>query len=104
MGIGIIFADIVAVLFNWLMGSKLLEPDLKVVVKAGFIIVDENRSGNMHGIDQHQSLFDPALFETGFNFWGDIDKCSSSRHLKPQFFSVTLHYFFFSPEDWDSTS
>jgi len=41
MGIRIVFSDIVTILFNGLMRSKLLEPDLKVMVKTRFIIIDE---------------------------------------------------------------
>ncbi len=42
MRIGIILADIVTILFNRLMGSKLLKPNLKVMMKSGFVIIDED--------------------------------------------------------------
>src|SRR4030067_3145761 len=91
MCIRIIFTYVMTIMRNGLMGSKLLQPDIEIMVKTGFIVVDKDRSSNVHRIDQNQSLPDPALFETGFDLWGDIDQGSSSRYLKPQFFSITLH-------------
>jgi len=62
MAIGIVLSNIVAILFDRFMGSKFFEPDLEVMVKNGFIMIDEDRGRDMHGIDKHQSLLDPTLF------------------------------------------
>ena len=91
MRIGIVFAVIVTVLFNRLMRSKFLEPDLEIMVKAGFIVIDEDGSSDMHGIDQNQSFLNTTLPETCFNLRSDIDESPPCRHLKPQLFSVALH-------------
>src|SRR4030042_4881346 len=94
MGIGIILAHIVTILFTGLMRSKLLKPNLEIVVKARFIIIDEDGSSDMHGIDQHQPFFNTALSETCLNLRSNIDESPPCGHLKPQFFSVALHCFF----------
>ena len=56
MGISIVLADIVAILLYRLMRSKLLKPDLEIMVKTGFIIVNEDGSSDMHGIFYSESL------------------------------------------------
>jgi hypothetical protein len=39
------------------MRSKLLKPDLEIMVKTGFIIVNEDGSSNVHGIFYSQPPF-----------------------------------------------
>jgi hypothetical protein len=73
----------VTVLFNGLMGSKLLKPDLEIMVKAGFIIINEDGSSDMHGIDQHQSFLNTTFSETRFNLRSDVDESPPCGHLKP---------------------
>ena len=77
MGIGIILPDIMAILFNRLVGSKLLKPDLEIMMQTLFIIIDENRGSDMHGIDEHQTFLDATLFEACFNLGSNIDQGSS---------------------------
>jgi hypothetical protein len=83
MGIGIILSDVVTILFYRFMRSKFLEPDLEITVKARFIIIDENGSSDMHGIDQNQSFTNATLPEAGFNLGSDIDESPPRGHLKP---------------------
>jgi hypothetical protein len=50
MTIGIIFTSIVSILRNRFVWGKLFEPYFKVIVKARFIIIDKNRSRDVHGV------------------------------------------------------
>ncbi len=83
MGIGIVLAVIVTILRNRLMRSELLQPDFEIMVKAGFVIIDEDGSRDMHGIDQNQSFLNATLPETCLNLRSDIDESPPCRHLKP---------------------
>jgi hypothetical protein len=93
MSIGIILAVIVTILRNRLMGSEVLEPDVKIVMKSGFIIVDKNGGCYVHGIDESEALFDGAFSEALLHVRSDVDKGPPRRHLKPQFFSIAFHRF-----------
>jgi hypothetical protein len=73
MGIRVVLPDIMTVLLNWFMGSEFLQPDLEIMVKPCFVIVDEYRGSDMHRINQQQPLFYATLLETGLNLRGDID-------------------------------
>ena len=46
---------------------------------------------NMLGIDETQSLLNPALSQTFLNLRRDVDKCPSGGYFEPEFFVVTFH-------------
>jgi hypothetical protein len=60
-------------------------------MKTGFIIIDEDRGSDMHGIDESQSFFNPTLSQAFFNLRGDVDEGSPGWHLKPQLFPIAFH-------------
>jgi hypothetical protein len=93
MGIGIILTYIMTILGNRLMRSKVFQPLIEIMMKPRFIVINKDRSSDMHSVDKDQSFSDTALFEAFFYFWSDIDEGPPCRHLKPQFFSIALHNF-----------
>ena len=52
MGVGVVFAGaVVLVGGGGCVRGQFLEPDFVVVVEPGLVIVNEDRSSNMHGVD-----------------------------------------------------
>jgi hypothetical protein len=45
----------------------------------------------MHGVAQKQPVLNTALGKALFNVRGNIDKCPTAGHLKPELFSIMLH-------------
>jgi hypothetical protein len=72
-----------AVLRYGFMGGQLLQPDIIVMMKSGFVIVNKNGCRDVHGVNEHKALFDPAFLQARLNLRGDVDKCPTSRDLKP---------------------
>lgn len=64
---------------------------LALTVQPWFVVVDKDRSCNMHRVDEAKSLLNAALAQTVFYRIGDVDKPSPRRHLKPELFSVAFH-------------
>src|SRR5512135_526359 len=92
VGVGVVFAGvIVAVLLDRLVRRELLQPDSVVVMQARFIVVDENRSRNMHGIDQRQPFLDTALPDAVLHLAGNIDKRHPRWRIEPELFAKAFH-------------
>jgi hypothetical protein len=45
----------------------------------------------VHGIAEHQSLFDAAFLEAFLHLRSNVYECSPCRDFKPEFFSVAFH-------------
>jgi hypothetical protein len=73
------------------MGGKLLEPSFKILVQPRLVIVYENRSGDMHGVDEAQPLADAAGAQTGVHIAGNVDKAAAGGDFKPEFLTVGFH-------------
>jgi hypothetical protein len=54
VGIRVYFGCIVAVRRNRLVRRQLFKPNIKIVVKTGFVIVDKNTCGYMHCVHEAQ--------------------------------------------------
>lgn len=50
MGVGIVLVAIMVVLIDRVMWGEFFQPNLVIMVQAGFIIVYEHGSGDMHGV------------------------------------------------------
>ena len=61
MGIGVVLPHVVLVLLDRCMRCQFFQPHIVVVVQAGFVVIDEHRSGDVHRIGQHQSFADAAF-------------------------------------------
>jgi hypothetical protein len=73
------------------MGGQFLQPDVIVVMKAGFIIIDEHGRRNMHGVAEYKAFCNTALPNAVLHLWRYIDKGPSSGYFKPQFFAIAFH-------------
>jgi len=60
-------------------------------MQSGFVIVDKNRSGDVHRRHQHQPFFHPALFDQLFNLIGDVDIIPAMRGAEPEIFGERFH-------------
>src|SRR5262245_21100602 len=90
--IGIVFAGvIVAVLLDRFVRREFFEPYRVVMVQSRFVIVDEHRRGNMHGVDQCQSFFDAALADAFLDLICNIHKRHPRRRIEPQLFPIAFH-------------
>jgi hypothetical protein len=87
MGIGIVFAPVVRVVRMGLFRGQSLQPLFEIGVKAGFVIVDEDRRGNVHRVDQAEPLADPAFGESGGDLRGEVDEGPPLRDFQPELFA-----------------
>ena len=60
-------------------------------MQTALIIIDEDASGDVHSIDQAETLFYPALAKTTIDLCRDINEASPCRHLKPQFLTIKFN-------------
>ena len=91
VGICVVLAAVVGVLGMGMFRGELFEPAFEIGVEPGFIVVDENRGGNVHGVDQAEPLLNRALTQTFLDVLRDIDQTAARRHFKPEFFSIGFH-------------
>lgn len=66
--------------------SKFLQPYLVIVVQPGFVVVDEYRTGDVHGVRQTKSLNHTASLNQFLNFRCDVDEPASIRDFEPKMF------------------
>ena len=71
--------------------SQLFCPGQEVLFDARLLIIDKDRSRDMHGRDQHQALFDPGLTDNNLNFPGDIDDLFLFFSCEIQIVSMGFH-------------
>lgn len=82
---------VMAILPNRLMGRQLFEPLIIVVVEAGFVIVDEHGSRDVHGVHENQSLSNTAFPQALVHLRGDVEKGPAGWHVKPKLSAIALH-------------
>ena len=56
-------------------------------MKTWFVVVDEYRSGNVHGVHQTKTFHYAAPVDEFINLRRDIDESTSIRDVKPKMFS-----------------
>ena len=56
-----------------------------------FIVIDEYRSGDVHGVDQTKALHYAASVNKFLDLRRDIDEPASIRNFKPKMFSERFH-------------
>src|SRR5262245_61714750 len=87
----VLAGQIVTVALQRLVRSQLLEPFLVIVMESRFVVVNKDRSGDMHCIHERHALAYAALLETFFDFRRDVDERSSRGDVEPQLLAVALH-------------
>jgi hypothetical protein len=65
------------------MGSKSFQPFFIIVKETGFVIIDEYRGGNMHGINQAQSFLYATLAQARLNLRCDVNKPPPVGKVEP---------------------
>jgi len=65
------------------MRCELFEPDVKVMVEAGFVVVDEHGGRYVHGVAEQQPIFYPALLEAFFHLRRDVDEGPTGWNGEP---------------------
>lgn len=81
--VGIIrFFHIVPVLAVRFFGSKFFEPLLEVGVEAGFVVVDEDTGGDVHGVAEQEAFADAGFFEAGFDLGSDVEIVAAVQGLE----------------------
>ena len=55
-------------------------------MQSAFIVVDEDRCGNMHGVNQAKPFADPALVNEFLDLWGNIEESAPPGNFKPEMF------------------
>jgi hypothetical protein len=72
VGIAVILTCLVMAIAG-MYGCELLCPCHEVAVKAGFLVLDDNRCGEVHGRYQGQTFLDAAFTNDAFDIVGDGD-------------------------------
>jgi hypothetical protein len=91
MSIGVVFSVVVVVLRIGFFRGQFFQPNFKVVVQAGFVIVDKDAGGDVHSIAEEETIFDAAFSQALFNLWCNVNKFPPCFCIKPEFFSIIFH-------------
>ena len=92
MGIRVVFSGVVMAVGRYrLVWSKLFQPRLIVSVQPGFVIVDEDRRRDVHGVDKKQAFLNSTLPQALHNLRCDVQQGTTRGNLKPKLFAVALH-------------
>ena len=87
MCVSVVFAcPVVSIGARRSVRSKFFQPYFIIVMKPRFIVVDEYRRGDMHGIHQTKTLSHSAPVNELLNFRCDVDEPASIRHFEPNMF------------------
>ena len=86
VSVGVYFAGVVMVGRNRLVGGEFFKPHIEVMVQAGFVVIDKDAGGDVHGIDEAQPLLDTRFPQQDFNFTRNIDEFPRFFGVEPQFF------------------
>src|SRR5262249_20928377 len=90
--IGVVFPRVVVpVLVHWLVRRELLQPLLVILVQSAFVVVDEDRRGDVHRIHENESFPDTGFANALSDLRRDVDKTSPGRNVEPEFVSIALH-------------
>ena len=60
-------------------------------MESPFIVIDEDRGGDVHRIDKRETLLNTTFMETAIDVLGDVDKTHAFGGLKPKFFAEAFH-------------
>src|SRR5262249_1189526 len=87
MGVSIVFASlVVSIGARRSVWSKFFQPYLIIMMQVRFVVVDEHRSGDMHGVHQTNALSHSTLPNEFLNFRRDVDEPAAMGDLEPDMF------------------
>ena len=88
MSIGVVFAGaVVLISVGGSVRCEFFQPDLVVVMKTWFVVINEYRGCNVHGVNEAKTFSYAATTNEFFDRGCDIHEASSSRHFEPKMFS-----------------
>ena len=73
------------------MRGKLLQPALKIMVEAGFVVVYKDAGCDVHGIYQAEPFTYAAIFKGLRNLRCDIHKPDTLRNIEEELFAERFH-------------
>ncbi len=82
---------VVAVLLNRRMWSESFKEFLEILVQAFFVVVDEHRRRDVHGVHQTQPFLDAALVQTFLDLRRDVYEFAPCLDVEPEFFAEGFH-------------
>jgi len=92
VGVGVILSGaIMVVLGSWGMRGEVLEPRFVILVQPGFIVVDEDRRGDVHGVDEAQPFLHAAFADEFFDGGGDVHETPAAGNFEPEMFGEGFH-------------
>src|SRR5208283_715937 len=93
MRVGVILTGTVVPVGLWrgIERRELFQPSLVVLVQPRFVVVYENRGGDVHGVAQQQTLLHAAPGHTFRQPGGDVHKSHPGRHIEGKVFRERLH-------------
>ena len=92
VGVGVVLAGaVVAVLGGWRVRREFFQPDIVVVEQTVLGVVDEDRGGDVHGVDEAKAFRDAAFADEFGDGAGDVDEAAAIRDFKPKMFGQRFH-------------
>ena len=89
--VGVVLAAVVPVLIVGLLRREFFQPDLEVVMQAGFVVVDEDGGSDVHGVDQAEAFPHAAFAQRGVDLRGDVHELPALGQFEPEFFAEGFH-------------
>ena len=87
MGVGVIFASpVVSIGAGRSVRRQLFQPQIVIVMEPRFVVVDEYRGRDVHGVDQTKAFSHAATMDEFLDLGRDIDEPASIRYFKPKMF------------------
>ena len=87
MGVSVIFAGTVVLIgAGRSVRRKFFQPYVVIVVQSRFVVVDEYRSGDVHGVHQTKALDHTASLNQFLDFRCDVDEPAPIRYFEPKMF------------------
>ena len=88
MGVGVVFSGaIVLISGGRRVWRQFFQPLFVIVMESWFVVIDEHRSCDVHGVDQTKTFRYAALPNEFFDLWRDVDESAPIRYFKPEMFS-----------------
>jgi hypothetical protein len=85
MGVSVVFAStVVSIRGSRLVRSEFFQPLLVIVMESRFIIVDENRSGDVHGVDKTKPFPHATLTNQFLDRRRDVDQSTPGWNFEPE--------------------
>lgn len=90
--VGIVFAGPVMVVLGCRrMRRELFQPNIVIVQQAFLGVIDEDRSRDVHRIDQAKSFLHTAAADQFLDGGGDIDEAAAVGDFEPELLSQAFH-------------